>query len=363
MEKIVNNIILLLLLVLLLSSIINFSTPFYWGDYTQTTKILHYKSKPEQYNALFFGGSLEYRHINPTVIDNIAQQNNIELSSFNIAVDGHNIIQQIRDIDGVLEINNPNLKYLFVSLSSEPYFYKPNKNTSKWISWQSATSYINAMRILPTLDDAWMEKLKFMWYYTVSFFKKMFNLGICTDLIQSYIDRPKLDKAYLGKNNDGFFPYDDEEKLLIEDYKWADQFVLESNEVYKKNKSHRDSLTNSIKISFSQYDSTTTPNEQELAVLKNVIEKGAEKGIDVYFILPPRARTSYSFLLPIYNALPKERCIELADPYKYPEFYTVENGYNFHHLNKKGANLYSNILGQRIVNLIKSNSVIEEPKP
>ena len=358
MKRLFKNITLLICIVLATSIFINFFTPFYWGDYTQTTKILHYQSNPSRYNAIFFGGSLEYRHINPAVVDAVAKQNNISLSSFNAGVDGHNIIQELRDMEGILKIKNPELKYVFISLSSEPYFYKPNRNTEKWISWQSLSAYINAVKILPTLDESWNEKGRFIWYYTVSFVKKNFNLGLLPALFQSYLDRPELDAAYLGKNKDGFFPYDDEEHLLIENYKWADETVLESNMTYKKGKTMRDSLTNSIRKSFNEYNSDMKPNKAELNILLDIIKKYAKKGIDVYFILPPRARTSYSFLLPIYYKLPKDRCIELANPDKYPEFYTLENGYNYHHLNKKGANIYSNKLASKIAELLNKNKVI-----
>lgn len=358
MRYLLRNIIVLILVVLIASITINIFTPFYWGDYTQTTKILHYKKNPTKYNAIFFGGSLEYRHINPTMVDAIAKQNNIQLSSFNAGIDGHNIIQELRDMEGFLSIKNSELKYIFISLSSEPYFFKPNRNTAKWISWQNFPAYINAMQILPTLDDKWGEKGRFMWYYTTSFIKKNFNMGLLPSLFQSYLDRPSLDSAYLGKNKDGFFPYDDEERLLIEHYKWADEFVIESNAVYKKEKGIRDSLTNSVKHSFDTYNPSMKPNQAELNVLVSIIKKYAKKGIDVYFILPPRARTSYSFLLPIYYQLPQERCIELANPNKYPEFYAVEYGYNYHHMNKQGANLYSKLLGERISALINKNKLI-----
>ena len=36
------------------------------------------------------------------------------------------------------------------------------------------------------------------------------------------------------------------------------------------------------------------------------------------------------------------------------EFYEVENGYNFHHLNVKGAELYSKAFGEKLVELEKA---------
>jgi hypothetical protein len=355
MNKIIKNILILFVVILFLSTIINAFVPFYWGDYTQTTKILHYKENPNKYNALFFGGSLEYRHINPSKVDASLKKQNVHLQSFNMGIDGHNIIQQLRDIDGVLKIENNNLKYIFVSVSSEPYFFKPNRNTAKWISWQNISSYINAIKILPTLQDDWCIKGRFIFYYTTSFFKKIITFGLLPNIFQSYLDRTKLDDAYLGKNKDGFFSYNEEEKLLLQHYKWADEFVLESNIVYKNEKQKRDSLTNSIKKSFEAYTPANKANKAEVNMLLKLIQKCSKKGIDVYFILPPRARTSYDFLLPVYHALPKNRCIELANPNQYPTFYSLQFGYNFHHLNLDGANLYSEKLGEKIGALLKQN--------
>lgn len=355
MKKIIKNIFILFIIITIFSAIVHWSTPFYWGDYTQTTKILHYKKNATKYNALFFGGSLEFRHIHPTIVDGVLKKENIQMSSFNMGVDGHNIVQQLRDIDGVLKIKNDNLKYIFVSLSSEPYFFKPNRTTAKWISWHNQRSYFQAMRILFTLEDSWNIKGRYMFYYTTSCIKNLLHIGIISNLLQSFFDRKYLDQAYLGKNKDGFFSYDDEEKLLLQNYKWADEFVLESNLLYKKDKNKRDSLTNSIINSFNTLTNAIKPNKAELNILLNLINNFNKKGIDVYFILPPRARTSYTFLLPIYYALPENRRIELANPSLYPEFYDIRYGYNFHHLNLEGANLYSKKLGEEIAKLFKEN--------
>jgi len=40
---------------------------------------------------------------------------------------------------------------------------------------------------------------------------------------------------------------------------------------------------------------------------------------------------------------------------QYPEFYDVRYGYNFHHLNLDGANLYSKKLGEKIGQLFNKN--------
>ena len=73
---------------------------------------------------------MKYRFLDPAIIDSIAQKNNIDLRSFNLGIDGHGIVQQMSDLDGLLKIKNPNLKYIFLSISSDPYFYPNNMHTA-----------------------------------------------------------------------------------------------------------------------------------------------------------------------------------------------------------------------------------------
>jgi hypothetical protein len=102
MNKIIKNILILFVVILFLSTIINAFVPFYWGDYTQTTKILHYKENPNKYNALFFGGSLEYRHINPSKVD-------ASLKKQNVAISNH----LIWELMGIILYNNYEILMVF----------------------------------------------------------------------------------------------------------------------------------------------------------------------------------------------------------------------------------------------------------
>lgn len=106
MKKLVKNIVLLFAILLLCSFIVKLFIPFYWGDSTQATKFEYYKQNSKNYNAVYLGGSLEYRHLDPEIIDSIAQKNGINLHSFNLGIDGHGIVQQMTDLDGLLKIDN-----------------------------------------------------------------------------------------------------------------------------------------------------------------------------------------------------------------------------------------------------------------
>jgi len=357
-RSIFKKIFFITIILLLVSQLVDAILPYGWADIVQYTKIQDYKQNKQQYNALFFGGSLEYRHIMPSIVDKQLKDKNINFKSYNLGVDAHNIIQQVSDIEGVLKIKNPNLKYVFVSLSSEPYFFAYNKNTSKWLAWNNAKSTYRALSILPNAGKSVKERLRFSILYIRSWIMNLFKVGMLPDVLTHYFVADTLHHAYIGTQKDGFFSYDEERAYLEKFNAGLDQPLIESRNSFVNTPAHRDSLLSGNIEQFRQYKSTDKPNQQELAMLETLMKKLAKKGIDIYFILPPRARTTYSFLLPIYHALPQERCIELANPIQYPEFYTYENGYNFHHLNLNGAKIYSQILAEKIEQLLNINSSV-----
>lgn len=353
-RKILIRIGLLFGILLILSVLLNLALPFYWGDTTQTVKFEYYKKNADRYNAVYLGGSLEYRHIDPYIIDSMMQKNGYDFRSFNMGIDGHTLVEEMRDLDGLLSVYNPNLKYIFFSISSEPYFFPANLHTSKWVCWHNATSTYRAWRIIPTLGDNLLTRTKFCYFYGMSWMENLFKIGMMPEVLNYYSGKDKYEQFYLGKHQDGFYPYDYEEDHAFMEYKWEDTLIRVSKIEYESSPFKRDSLTNDIRKSFVAYQPGAKPNAAMVALCMDVYKKCAKRGIQVFFILPPRARTSYSLLLPVFNAMPEGTKIELADPDKYPKYYDVEYGYNFHHLNYKGAKLQSTDMARQLIGLMKA---------
>jgi hypothetical protein len=354
LKKTLKHILLVAVILLVLSSLVRYFMPFYWGDSTQTVKYEYYKKNAEAYNAVYLGGSLEYRHIDPTIIDSMAKKNGIDFRSFNLGIDGHGIIQQMSDLEGLLQIRNPNLKYIFLSISSEPYFFKSNLHTPKWVSWHSAQSTYNALSIIPSLEEPLKFRSKFGAFWISSWIENMFNIGTVPDMLKYYFDKTYLDSSYIGKDLNGFYPYDYEENHLFMEYKWEDTLLLQSRKQFESGDSYSDTLNKRVLASFSNYKATEKPNTAMVKLCMDAYNACKKRGIQVFFILPPKARTTYSLLLPVFNAMPEGSKIELADIRKYPKFYTIEYGYNFHHLNYKGARLFSNEMAKQTIQLLKA---------
>jgi hypothetical protein len=353
-KEIAKYIGILLGILFVVSLMIGIILPFYWGDSTQTVKFEYYKKNSEKYNAVYIGGSLEYRHIDPSIIDSVMQKNGFDFHSFNIAVDGHTLVEEMTDLDGLLAVHNPNLKYIFFSISSEPYFFPANLHTSKWVSWHSAKSTYRALRIIPTLDDDAKTRTKFCYFYLMSWMENLFKIGMMPEVLNFYASKDKFEKGYLGTRQDGFYPYDYEANHLFMEYKWEDTLIRQSKREYESDPAKRDSLTADIMRSFVNYKGSEQPNKAMVNLCMDAYRKCAKKGIQLFFILPPRARTSYTLLLPVFHAMPAGTKIELADPRTYPKYYQVDYGYNFHHLNYKGARLQSADMANQLVQLMKA---------
>jgi hypothetical protein len=114
MKKTVLNIILLASLLFVINQIVHaYFLPFTWGDEDLHAKMVHYKANKDDYTAIFIGGSLEYRHVNPEITDSICQQFGVDFRAFNAGGDGVAYLHQIRVLEEVLKEPSPNLKYAF----------------------------------------------------------------------------------------------------------------------------------------------------------------------------------------------------------------------------------------------------------
>ncbi len=368
MKKIVRNIILLGALLFAINQCIHaFFLPFTWGDKDLHAKMTFYNNNKDDYSALFVGGSLVYRHIDPTIMDSICQANGIDFSAFNTGVDGVAFLKQMRVIEAVLKAPSPELKYIFVSLSSTTRFKYLNMHTKRFATWQRPQEMIRAIRLTWELNIPIKQKLKFSWYYFITMLENGFNVGLMTDAIQ-YLTHPETEyvTTTLGENNDGFFPYDEQEQLVFEEDTWEykmQEMMLLSRKNYVEQVGRRDTMLLQNIHEFEHYNPNHVLNSM-LNRYKKMIDACEKKGIQLIVIMPPRIREPYTHLIPTFNQLPESNKINLASPIEYPEFYQPENSYNFYHLNKKGATLYTNELTKQFLKLqgIHSEDLLDNTK-
>jgi len=360
MIKLVRNIILLVLVVMLLMAVIGtMISPFGWGDSTFYTKASYFLQNKDKFNAIYVGGSLEYRHIDPFVIDSTASEHGIDLRSFNLGNDGYNLPLQVWVVENMLKKAGNELDYIFLSLSSDPLFYKGILHTKEWNYWQNPKSVLFSIRVMQQMPIPQKQKTQFSRFYLTSLAENMLKFGMMSDLLQFHFVKPEADSLYLGHRKNGYFPYDDEEAYLSLRNDLPDEIVskMENNEIskqdYRRNQPKRDSLNALWTTAFETY----VPGSKAIPLyLKTYLELHkacADKGIQLIFVMPPKGRTDYQLLMAIYEQLPADSRINLADPRSFPEFFTLENGYNYHHMNAVGSEIYSKTFGEKVVELLQ----------
>jgi hypothetical protein len=354
MIQLVRKILIILILILIANQLVKkILLPYAWADNVLTQKIKGYEENWEEYNALFVGASLTYRQIDPNIVDSIAHLHGIEVHSYNMAVDAQNFIKILDNWQYVQANKSENLEYVFIELSSSMEMYLPSLHTLKNFYWIQKNHVLQAAKIIKDYPVAATNKALFGYAYGVSWAENLLNFGIAPDVLAYYFVKKKNEKYFNGKLQNGFYPYTEKPKNPLMGTATEERVIFEEREILLSNP---DTIMNAIREkSQEQYDKGGGKKlvASQLKICLDLIETNRQKGIETIFILPPRARGNYNILLPIYHQLPLSNKIDLGNPAEFPEFYTVENSFNFFHFNEAGAQLYSHVLGEKIVELLK----------
>lgn len=354
MVKLFRNILFIFIFILIANQVVKkILLPYAWADNVLTQKIIGYEERWEEYNALFVGASLTYRQIDPNIIDSIAHLNGIEVHSYNLAVDAQNFIKILDNWQYVDCSNRNNLEYVFIELSSSMEMYLPALHTVKNFYWIKKNHVLQAAKMIKDYPVAATNKALLGYAYGVSWVENLLNFGVAPDVLSNYFVKKKNEKYFNGKLQNGFYPYTEKPKNPLMGTATEERVIFEERDILLANP---DTIMHAIRSkSLEQYKKGGGKKlvASQLKICLDLIETNRQKGIETIFILPPRARGNYNILLPIYAALPEKNKIDLGNPNEFSEFYTVENSFNFFHFNENGAQLYSLILGEKIVKLLK----------
>lgn len=92
------------------------------------------------------------------------------------------------------------------------------------------------------------------------------------------------------------------------------------------------------------------------------LRRGAkERGHELVFVLPPLLTSDVEDIDATSATLPTEELIDLRDPERFPEFYTMAFTFDVGHLNKRGAALYTNALADAFVRSVRDPAIPSVP--
>lgn len=331
MKKFLINFILFLLPFIIIHIVLsNFLNP-YSGNTLYETKIKHVRQNKSKYNTLIFGSSRMYRHIDTKLMDSI--MTDYSFSSFNLGTPGTFNPEVYFLYKNFLNSSySSQYQYTFIELTPLIPATHINMTSDRGTYWLNLDNLNFSLRYI-LHSKIGKNKLKEIFYYILTYLYKIGNLSKYKSFFR--INSNSEYKHII--NNQGYYSLNRSMKHNSKpknSYKQRlENFLRDTTKLQK-----RINISKQVKIPHKKYF-----NAVHLKRLKGFIKESEQKGIHIFFVIPPRL-TDYKEIRAIQNFLPKKNIIDLSNAKKYPKLYKVEYSFDIGHLNDKGANLFTKYL-------------------
>lgn len=285
-----------------------------------------------RYNTLFFGSSQTKNHIIPPRFDSLAGSG---IRSYNM---------------GIVALTNPELYYLsgkmiredslrlrfaFIELHELTSFNEEKQGMVRFHYWMNASNYFSSIRSV--MNEGFpQEKLEEIKKFTLHFLRYFFNIDVTYNYL---VQREKKVFAYKPVGREGFV---EAAKMKEEDKKEYREKIF--------------SMKSQLEQFYVNEPVLPEPNKEEVRKIFNLISQFEQQGTYLIFILNPRQDAENQLeRLALFHSIPAKHRIDLSDPFIYPEFYTLEYSANLNHMNHKGAEIFTDRLAEKFLELVAGN--------
>jgi len=341
MKKFLKEIGLFLLILIATSFTLNqiFRKQFdYSGNEIYTQKKTYFLDKETEFNTVFMGSSRIYRQLNPMVVDSILADHKI--SGFNLAAPATFNPEVYILYEKLIANNDLHFKYAFVELHPLAVIAPGNIATRKNYYFADNSYLQYAFEYIGNSNRNFPERIYLYSTYLLSYILKQISMPAFHDM--NHVPVP-----FVNRQN-GFYSLTRElenEKIL--------RLKRRTTEFFKDTSELGDRIR-SAKRWFDRKRENTVTNTTHINKLLHLIELSRKKGIELYFIIPPR-HTDYSEIMDAKYNLPEGRVIELADYESYPELYRASYSFDIGHLNEQGSKLLSTYFAHRFRDILTIN--------
>ena len=340
MKKFIIKGLILFFIIVLLLFIKKEVTPFYIGNLIFKTKHEDYTKRNEKFNAVIFGSSYIYRQLNTPLFDSLL--NKYELSTYNFGTGAlYNPESYFLYENFLQSIDSGEIKIAFLELQSLRHFLPENQRTTRASYWNNERFLVYSIKYIQ--DSYYPEEKKYAMYksFIESYLYSFIDFSILENLLRHG------NAKELGVN--GFYHL---EKAMIESRenlafknRWNDFQFGDGKLKLAERVNAAQMVTESIP--------QEAVNKTHLKLINHFIEASYNKGIHLIIVLPSRlAESQYNELVGISNSLPLKNSIQLYQYPKYRELYEVDNSFDYGHLNRKGADIFTKYLAIEVENII-----------
>lgn len=304
-------------------------------------KLSHLERSPERYDTLFVGSSYVYREFDPALFDAISEAAGDPVRSFNLGIPGMDPPETYWLLDRALALSNRRWRLVLIELDSLRSRVRPaNSHTRRFENWHDLPRTLASIRAVAEGTAPRGKKLKDIGTHTEAFFRRLAMAGRWRGLIGIPLssERSAGNSPSLGARNDGFVSLDEERATLFAMRRdWYDAFEEDR---------YGEKLA-ALKAGVESEDGESAVTDFEIDLLRSAIERARVHGARVVLVVPPCLATRASLILRA-KAIEGVRVLAFNDPERYPELYDPALRFDVGHLNARGAERFTQLLGEAV---------------
>jgi hypothetical protein len=343
--KLAGKLLVLLVLVWGLNKLLfrSMQLPLLWGVFYE--KQAYYEANKNNINTVFLGSSLTYRQVNSQLFDSMNTATGHYTRSLNLGFDGCQPAESYKVFNYLIETKTDSLKTLIVELTPPRIFKLHILHALRNKSFDGFTQFSYSAPLMLSSNYPLNERLEFIGYNFINVLEAELNFSM-------------LEKAYKFKAYQKTYKVPAE----IEDFT--------PSEKHEQGESKKDPHLVFLTTQLSEYNSNVeevkklfanpallqqaTINTTYIQHIQSMLKTANDKHIKLIYVLPPRLTvTDYKDLLPVYETIPAANRISIADPYKNPQYYSLDCSYDMLHINSACIPGYTQQLQQAYQALIK----------
>lgn len=343
--KLAGKLLLLLVLVWGLNKLLfrSLHLPLLWGVYYE--KQAYYEANKNNINTVFLGSSLTFRQVNNHLFDSLNTASGNYTRSLNLGFDGCQPAESYEVFNYLLTNKSDSLKTLIVELTPPRIFKLHQLHVLRNKSFDGFKQFSYSAPLMLRTNYPLNERLQFVAYNFVNVLEAELNFSM-------------LEKAYKFK------AYQKSYKVpaAIEDFTPSEKHEQGENEkdphqmFCTTQTSEFNSNTEEVKKLFANPAllQQATINTTYIQHVQSMLKTASDKHVKLIYVLPARLNvTDYKDLLPVYETIPATNRISMADPYKNPQYYSLDCSYDMLHINQTCIPGYTQQLQQAYLLLIK----------
>lgn len=291
--------------------------------YTKKKKYL--SNNKDKFNTIYFGSSRLYRQLDPLLIDSLLTD--YDIRSFNLASPATFNPEIYFLYEDFIKNNEVSFKYVFIELQDLQEISRRNilsKRNYYCADWNYLV--FSYKMIFNSIRPA-SKKVYYYFTYGISFILNQIIPHNYSEINNEIKDDPIKPRGFYSLSSE-----------LIENKERVD--IRHRKNQFLNDTSVLESRIRSAKEAFAKNKDEIIINQTHVDKLKSLIKLSEERGIELYFIIPPK-QEHYIDIADLKYAFPKNKVFDMANYEVYSELYEFDYSFDVAHLNGKGSRLMS----------------------